>query len=176
MLTKPLALAAFAYALLTAAASAASLDLASRGLTQGDLIATTDLGEIDFSADATLGYISITVSDAPNLEGTAFAISPSPMSLGVDVFSPTKFSGDLVDYDVDATSAVGLFSDGMGTYLLGELALPAGTAFTPNGFFISGVTISLYEVNPTAVVPLPAAAPLLLAGLGALAALRRRAA
>ena len=183
-MTKPLALAAIAYAMTAAAVPAASIDLASKGLTQGALIASSSQGEIDF--DAGFSFFSVTVLDAPVLDGTAVAFGFSPLDVGLDIFeangltgAPTYFSGVLEDYDSDSESAIGLFvgefDGGIFGRLLAELTLPAGTTFPQaSAFFIDNVTVSLYEVGSTTVVPLPAAAPLLLAGLGALVATRRR--
>jgi hypothetical protein len=179
MMMKLLAGAVLAYALTAAAAPAASLDLAALGLVKGAPIATSMAGEIEFDAtDPAFPFLSLTVSEAPDFEAVALSFSLSPLDLPLQVTFPVTFDGALLDYDLDTSSAVGLFEGRFGGsipgFLLLELSLPGGSFPQDDAFSLTGVTVSLYEVGSTAVIPLPAAAPLLLAGIGALAVVARR--
>lgn len=169
--------AAVAVALSGAPALAASIDLSSFGLTEGGVIAQSDMATVAFLAD--LGLFTVEVDDGPF---TAFlnVLVGDPVPAILDVVSPVSFSGEVVDFHIGTTSAAGLFLEDT-TYLLALLELPDGSVFDIDaidldGFFARNATVTLREVNAAlAPIPLPAAAPLLLAGLGAIAVIGRRA-
>lgn len=163
------AAAAVAVALSAAPGLAASIDLAAFGLIEGGIIARSDEAVVTFVPD--FGVFTVEVDDGPF---TAFfnllVGDPDPAIL--DVLTPVAFSGVVVAFDFDETSAIALFRDGS-DYLLAALGLPDGFLFVEGeSFAVENASVLLTEV--IAPVPLPAAAPLLLAGIGAIAALGRR--
>ncbi len=167
------AAAAFAFALSAAPSFAASVDLSALGLRQGALIAQSDQASIFF--DAGFDLLEATVDDGASL-GFFDAFPSDPSQAFLNVVAPVSFAGFVVAgaYDIDATTAAGLFQDDLtGEYVYALLTLPAGTAFDfgADRFEIAGATAELYAVAP---IPLPAALPMALAGLGALAFVGRR--
>jgi len=104
-----------------------------------------------------------------------------PSSAVVSLVTPDVFDGVLAPaggvapFAIDATSAAGLFVNIADPtdfrYLV--LSLPDGEEFDfqADSFSIDGAVVELFDIK---VVPLPAALPLMLAGLGALAVAARR--
>lgn len=162
--------AAAALALGCVPAMSATLDLTPWGLTQGALIGESVAAEVVFDPANDFASASVTES---NFDVAIDGFLSDPTSFALTLFEPRDFSGDVVDFAYDADSATGLFFDGA-AYVLATLTLPAPLMFDPNGFETTAATLALYEATSTTVVPLPAAAPMLLAGLGALAVATRR--
>jgi hypothetical protein len=166
------ALAATVFALAASTASAASLDLAARGLVQGALIAQTDDANVFF--DLTGGSLVIDGDDGSTSGFLTVFLGP-PFDTLLELFpSPNGlnfFTGTLVEYDSDPMHAVGLFYDaGAMRYVLAEATAPTGAAFDLSGdLILSGVSAAVYNVAP---IPLPAPAGLLVAGLASIAGLR----
>jgi len=106
-------------------AVAASLDLSLLNLRQGVLVAESD--EVFVSIDGPGDFILADVNDGVT-NGFFTAFPSDPTSGFLDLIEPLSFGGDLVAFDIDATSAAGLFFDGT-TYLYALLSLPTGTAF-----------------------------------------------
>jgi hypothetical protein len=158
-----------ALAVSAAPSLAASINLAALGLVQGPLLAQSDEVTVDFIAGFDLLEASVN-------DGTSFGIfdvdTTDPTTAFLNVTQPFSFAGGVVALDFDMVSAAALFFDGS-RYVYGLLTLPVGAAFdfTGQGFTIADATAELYAVAP---VPLPAAAPLLVAGLGVLAVAARR--
>lgn len=163
---------AVAISLSAAPSIAAMVDLPALGLTKGALLAESDEAIVTYSA--AFGSLEATVDDGTSLG--AFSVFTDDLSSAfLSVGAPLVFAGSVVSFAFDATSAAGLFFDGT-DYVYGVLTLPGGTAFDfgLDSFEIRGASVELHAVAPTTVIPLPLTAPLLLAGLGALAVAARR--
>lgn len=161
----------FAAVFSVSAAGAASVDLEARGLVQGGLIASSNAVSIFYDADIDL--FDAEVDDGVSLG--FFSVFPSdPSSAFLDIVAPVAFAGGVEAFDLDAVSAAGLFLDVVtATRVYAVLTLPANVMFDFSAptFTIAGATVEVYAVAP---IPLPAALPLALAGLGALALVGRR--
>lgn len=167
-----LAAAAFALAVSSVPASAVSIDLAAYNLFKGASLAQSDAVTVLVDLASTPDTFLADVFDAGSFEGAVLG-TPSAGTAFLGLFEPLVFDGDLIDFDVDVAGgmAAGLFFDSVTmTYLLAELTLPQGTPFSAD-LFIDNASAELFAVAP---IPLPAAAPLMLAGLGALAVAARR--
>lgn len=162
----------FAAAISTTTTHAASVDLAAFNLKRGALIAQSDEAFVSFDLDN--DFLFAEVIDAVS-DGFFTAFPSDPSSGFLDVIAPVSFAGSLIAFDVNATAtmAAGLFFDGT-DYLYGVLTAPANASFDfGDDFEFTDATAELYAIE---VIPLPAALPMMLAGLGALAfAARRRA-
>lgn len=165
------ALAATAFALGASTTSAASLDLAARGLVQGELIAQT--AEANAVFNVSTGFLIIDGDDGSTFGILTAFLRPFSvvLELAPSLTDPNFFTGNLVEYDSDASHAVGLFYDaGSMRYVLAEATAPTDAAFDLLGdLFLSNVSSAVYEVAP---IPLPAPAGLLMAGLASIAGLR----
>jgi hypothetical protein len=168
---------AIAVALSATPALAASIDLSAFGLTEGAIIGQSDQAQVAFLPD--FGLLTVDVDDGP-LRAFFNLLIGDPAPAFLDIVTPVAFSGQVVDFHIGATSAAGLFFDGMG-HVLALLDLPAGSVFDIasidlEGFFVENASVTLREADAInlAPIPLPAAAPLLLAGLGAIAVIGRR--
>jgi hypothetical protein len=147
-------------------ADAASLDLAARGLVQGRLL-LSDGGDAFFTAaDPSLVFGATGGGLLETLDMVAFDLFLGDPALDVDGFS--------VDAAFDAASLVALIELESGAgFVLAELLPPTVGGFDFSADFDLGdVTLNVYKVAP---IPLPAAAPLLVAAFAGVAALRRRA-
>ena len=169
-------LAAALVALAVAPASAASFDFAFSnisGAVSGSVTGTVVLPD----GDGTFAAISVTVSSFP----AALGLGTGPlnaMAAGVVSNLFTVTAGSIAEAEfigtITPTAWLGLSDSAFatGTYL---------DALGGNDFGTTGVrdpdstTLSFVAAAPASTVPLPAALPLLLSGIAALAALRRRA-
>ena len=157
-----------ALAVSAAPALAASINLSALGLVQGALLAESDDVTIDFIFDFDMLEASV---DHGTSSGVFDVFITDPTSAFLNVTAPVSFAGGVVALDFDMDSGAALFFDGS-QYVYGLLTLPTGSAFDfGDDFQITGARAELYAVAP---IPLPAAAPLLVAGLGALAVAARR--
>lgn len=168
MKVQTLVAAAVALAASFAPASAASINLAALGLVKGASLAQSSAATV--TVDLSIDDFFVSVSDLGVFEGVVYG-QPSTASVLAVLFAPLDFTGDLVDFDIDANSAVGLFLDsGTSTYLLAELNLPGSVVFQ-DGLAIDNASAEIFAVAP---VPLPAALPLMLVAVGGLVVAGRR--
>lgn len=182
-------IAAALFALTAGSASAATIDLAARDLMQGAALTEDQRMSVDVT-DA-FGFLmaqAITVSDNPRASIDLLAMGGMPVAGDLTLNFAPRLTGDSsvpalsatgLEMALDATGLAVLFSvvtpssavPGIGegsmlyAVLSGQFGPYTGGDWTGEGQF------SLYEVAP---IPLPAGAVLLISGLGAMAAMRRR--
>jgi hypothetical protein len=153
---------------LAGAAQAATIDLAARGLRLGGLL-QTDTGTMFFDTDDGDGDPALGFFGAGNFDSFDFVEY-------VLFYGDPAIDGTSVESAADATSVVALVKlDAGGGFVLAELLPPGQGSFDfGTAFDVSDAVLNVYDVNPLAAIPLPAAAPMLLAGLGAMVLVRSR--
>jgi hypothetical protein len=174
------------------AAEAATLDLATLGYTLGPVVASTNLGSVTVGGDpATPGVLelfatepafelfidSLDVADA--LQASFSVFGPD---FGTDALSGTGAAATgtdettgLLQFLFTGVLGTGAYAPFDGGAVLVEILI-AGLLPFADGFIADGTATLTYTIlrdSSPAVIPLPAGLPLLLAGLGALAVVRR---
>lgn len=177
----------------TGAASAATIDLGAYGLSQGAALTEDQRTTVDLT-DA-FGFLmswATTVSDNPRAEITLSAMGAIPVAGDLELSYAPRLTGTGTapalaatgtEFALDGAGAAILFTihtasdavpglnigDMLYAVLTGPFANYAGGDWTDEG------RLSLYATTPEiAPIPLPAGAVLLVTGLGALAAMRRK--
>jgi hypothetical protein len=150
-------------------ASAASIDLGAEGFTLG--------ARLFFANDMDVFVLGSSLS-ADNIFGAntaALAVDLGAGKASINVAGlASATDGALVVFDPVSLEAL-LTTGGSGAPVLARLwPGQSGALDYADGFLDSGATLEVFALTPTTVVPLPAAAPMLLAGIGALAVAARR--
>lgn len=166
------------------------------GIGEDDGGAFTGFSFLGDGAGSSAGDLADTPLDPVSGEAIAITIvetddpSTAPLTMALSVLADASgnviSSDSLVDWAYDGAGRIDLLFDTLssdvflvpGADAAVVVVLESLAGFGPDplgdvGFFDFDVLASVYAVNPAAV-PLPAAAPLMLAGLAGLAALRRR--
>jgi len=170
------------FGLLVAPASAATIDLSTRGLQLGSLIGESSNMSIIDTAPLDLGFVQIPgffqASDflsSPALElntgdGMQYSFSATPGFSGTSV--ETARDGDRqLEFLFELSGGAG---DAFGRFVLADGDsldnVVTGSFFSNASFAVWNVETASADLNP---IPLPGGLPLLLAGLGGFAALRK---
>lgn len=176
------AFAALAIAMLPATATASSIDLDALNLRMGDPVgAATDM-TVDIPIDGDLVALSFltgsslsrfTPTGAP-IPYSFFFASGGDTLTGDTAIALTEMDGGIDLVFDDVTGSAG-FADLSGGAVLVRLIAPDLDFDEATGLFTPGqITGATLSVTALTAIPLPAGMVLMLAGVGAFAALRRR--